>query len=129
MGIPSYLYEEMLARTERARHRSPAPADAQSPNLESDLHEQILDYCRSKGWRAVHSRMDKKTTTDLGVPDFIISAPGRVFFIEAKRKGRKPTPEQLAFMAHVRNHGHPCGVVYSFQEFLYVVGLPRKEKA
>lgn len=121
MGISFHQYQEMLARTERARFESAAPAAGESPELESHLHEQILEYCRGRGHAVVHSRMDKKTTTDLGVPDFIISTPGRVFFIEAKRKCRKATPQQLAFLAQVRKDGHPCGVVYNYEEFLNLI--------
>lgn len=117
-SISEAQFREMLARTERARFRGAASGDEESPELESQLHQDIHDYCRSKGWAVIHSRMDCKTTTAKGVPDFIISMPGRVAFVECKRKRNKPTPEQLAFLCHVRHHGHIAGVVYSMEEFI-----------
>lgn len=117
MTISQFQYEQMLARTEKQRV---PPKDV--PNIaESELHEKIAEYCRLKGWLAVHSRMDKPTTQALGVTDFIVVRPCTVLFIEVKRKGRKPTMEQLAFGAQIKKLGWPHAVVYSFQEFLNFV--------
>ncbi len=87
------------------------------PDLEADLHDSILDFCKARGWLAIHSRMDKKTTTALGVSDFIIVTPKTVLFVEAKRKGNKPTPKQRGFLMAVSALGWPNAVVYSMSEF------------
>lgn len=93
------------------------PFAVAGPALESDLHDQIMDFCRPMGWLVVHSRMDRKTTTAKGVSDFVILTPKSVGFVEAKRKGNKPTKEQLAFLAHVKKMGWPNAVVYNLEEF------------
>jgi hypothetical protein len=84
---------------------------------ESKLHDHILEYVHSRGWLAVHSRMDRRTTTAKGVSDFIIITPKTVYFIECKRKGGKLTKEQQAFLTAIRVLGWPEAVVYSTAEF------------
>jgi hypothetical protein len=88
-----------------------------SLSLESELHEYILDWCHIKGWLAIHSRMDKKATQAKGVSDFILVCPNTVAFVECKKRGNKPTKEQLQFLAHVKKMGWPNAVVYSKEEF------------
>ena len=87
------------------------------PDLEANLHDSILEYCRARGWLAIHSRMDKPTTTALGVSDFVIVTPNTVLFVEAKRKGNKPTPKQRGFLMAVGALGWPNTVVYSMADF------------
>lgn len=91
---------------------------------ESELHGQIIDWLKSKGWYWVHSRMDRKTTTQLGVVDFIIAAPGGVtFWIEAKAKGNKPTPPQIGVAMMLERVGHRHATVWNFEQFLRAVDL------
>jgi hypothetical protein len=94
-----------------------ATPDRAIPPLESKLHEYILDFWRNKGWLAIHSRTDKRTTQAKGVADCILICPKTVVFVEVKRKPNKPTKEQLAFLAHVKKMGWPNAVVYSKEEF------------
>ncbi len=97
-----------------------SPPDA--VEREADLHEQISDYCRSKGWVVIHSRMDMRTTTARGVADFIIFADwGRVFCFEAKTRLGKLSTEQLGFKMQMEKLGHAVNVVRGFSEFLTVV--------
>ena len=84
---------------------------------ESDLHRSISDYCKQKGWIALHGSMAHRSHRTIGEPDFIIIADlGRVFFLEAKRKGSKPTPEQSALIAWIKKLGGRASVVYSLEE-------------
>jgi hypothetical protein len=99
----------------RQSERSASPG---RPLLESDLHDEIMEFCKARGWLCVHSRTDKKTTTAKGVCDCIIVTPKIVAFVECKRKGNKPTLEQLAFLRHVQKMGWPNAVVYNMSEFL-----------
>lgn len=79
---------------------------------ESELHEQIIQECRRRLWPFVHSRMDKKTRTKKGVPDFVICADrGRTIWIEAKGPETKISPEQRIFIAMAKKLGtivHVC---------------------
>jgi hypothetical protein len=52
---------------------------------EADLHEEIFDECRRRGWIALHGSMAERTCRTLGEPDFVILADGgRVLFVECK---------------------------------------------
>ena len=98
------------------QHTPAARAD-----LESDLHDFILEHAHSRGWLCVHSRMDRPTTTAVGVSDFIIVTPKTVLFVEAKRPGKKTTPKQEAFLMAVRCLGWPTAVVHTQEEYLTFV--------
>lgn len=90
--------------------------------IESDLHDDILTYCRERGWVAVHSRMDKPSTTAKGVADFIIFADrGRTFAIECKSRSGKRTVDQIGFMMQLNKLGHACYLVKSMDEFRKIV--------
>jgi hypothetical protein len=107
-----------------ARHipktRLPAPADA--VDRESDLHDQIIQFCKDKGWYYVHSRRDKRTTNQVGCPDFILAGEmGNTYWVECKRKGGKPSTAQLAAMAHLNKLRHCAGIVSSMSEFMELI--------
>lgn len=89
---------------------------------ESELQEAIIAEVRRRGWIAFYSRMDKPTTARIGQPDFIVLGDhGRVFLVEAKRKGGKLTEEQLALKAWAAKLGHEIHTVYSMDEFALVI--------
>ena len=124
MSISEIQYRNMLQRTApKEAEKLHAPSD----EPESTLHYAILDYCRGKGWLCVHSRMDRRTTTAVGISDFIIVAPQAVWFIECKRPGQKLRPEQAAFRAQILKLGWPHATVHSMAEFLQAVE-PKQEQ-
>ncbi len=85
---------------------------------ESDLHDEIIAFCRSKGWYYIHSRTDRPTTNQVGCPDFcIVMDGGRIVFLEVKRPGSKPTPAQAATIAWLRKLGASAHIVHDMQEF------------
>lgn len=43
---------------------------------EAELHEEIFDECRRRGWIALHGSMAERTCRTLGEPDFMILADG-----------------------------------------------------
>lgn len=116
-----------LARYQARGIKVQTPSEA--VEIEGKLHDDILDYCRKQGWYVVHSRMDKKTTNALGTPDFIIAmSDGRIVWIEAKAKGRKPTKDQMAACCWLNKLGHCYYIVYSMTQFLIAIGsVKRKE--
>lgn len=100
---------------------------ANAMQREADLHEAIRDYCRARGWRCVHSRMDRPSTCEVGTPDFAIVMPGGVtLWVEAKARTGKPTGEQLAWLAAIHRLGHVCGVVRNMEEFEALVSRAEK---
>lgn len=94
------------------------------PKNERDLHDEIIALCRSKGWFYVHSRMDRKSTTGVGVPDFCIALPnGKTVWLECKRKGGKPTTAQNAALAQLQRLGHAAYVVEDMYQVTVMLSL------
>lgn len=87
---------------------------------EDELHDAIESYCRSQGWLYVHSRMDKRSTIQIGCWDFIVALPGGVsLWCEVKRgKSSKLTVEQQAFGAWLTKLGHRTVVARSLEDFV-----------
>ena len=86
---------------------------------EAELHEEIFDECRRRGWIALHGSMAERTCRTLGEPDFVILAgAGRVLFVECKTRTGKLSPAQAALKHHAEKLGHPIHVVRSREEFL-----------
>lgn len=99
---------------------------------ESDLHNQILDECRRRGWIALHGSMASPTRRTEGEPDFVVMGQREaidavanrrwlepaVWFVEVKTRTGKLSPAQQAFHAHAEKLGHTVHVVRSFDEFL-----------
>lgn len=113
-------YLQLLARSQRRHppgfHQTAEPGD--SPPLESKLHEQIIEECHRRLWGYIHSRMDRKTTQNKGVCDFVILAEGgHTYYVECKRKGGKLSEDQLIFRAVAARNGHPVHVIETFEEF------------
>ena len=121
MPINQAQLAEILERLQRNHKRQapdPEPVKiGRGVECERDLHDDINDFCRARGWLVVHSRMDRPSTQAKGVSDFIIATTRSVYFLECKRHGKKPTPDQQAFAAHIRKLGWPGGVAHNMDEF------------
>lgn len=60
--------------------------------LEKQIESEVCAYARRQGFEAYKFTSPSRSA----VPDRLMIAPsGRVFFIEFKRKGQKPTPAQV----------------------------------
>lgn len=117
MGISLADYMTMEARLAEKGLRK-EPSDATECKRESDLHRQIMEFCQNKGWLCFHGSMAHKTYRTIGEPDLTICADkGRTFFVECKKKGGKPTREQLAMIAMLKKLGHKAEIVWSLKEF------------
>ena len=89
---------------------------------EADLHAQIFDECRRRGWIALHGSMSERTHRTAGEPDFIILADGgRVLFVECKTAKGKLSLEQQAMIAHAAKLGTTIFVVRSMAEFFQIL--------
>lgn len=116
MSISPTEYQRLLRRHE--------PAVEQD---ESSLHSDIMGECAARGFYCIHSRMDKRTTTQVGSPDFVVVMPRRVVFIEAKTRVGKLSQEQLGVAAWLKKLGHELFVVRSLNDFRKVVGAAQLE--
>lgn len=89
--------------------------------LESEFQKDIGNYLRLKdivyGW----SRMDRKTTTFKGWPDFVFAIRGRAIALEAKVGKRQTTPEQDQTHAAMRANGWEVHVVRTFPEVVAII--------
>lgn len=113
------------AHEAKLRPKHVQPANVEGVKLEADLHDKIESELKRRRWYYVHSRMDKPTTTELGVTDFIIAVPAnaagefpRTLWLEAKRHGAKLTREQNITRHILLASGHWHEVVYSMKQFL-----------
>lgn len=118
MKITQEQYALILAR----RGETPQPAQSKAAKRESDIHGEIIQECRRRGWIYFHGSMAHATKRTTGEPDFVILADaGRVLLVEVKRPGGKLSTDQIAMQAHARKLGHTIHVVYSFEEFCQAV--------
>lgn len=113
MRFTTAEYQAYLART------APKQVTAkEGVEREADLHDDIRAECRRRGWIAIHSRMDKPTTSAIGDPDFVILAEnGKTYLVEAKSRTGKLRPEQLALRVWAHRLGHTIHLVRSMQDF------------
>jgi Holliday junction resolvase-like predicted endonuclease len=114
-----FTQADYLNHLAKSRKVMPADVDAAAVLDEESLHNQILSYCKGKGWIALHGRMDRISNRSLGEPDFVILADGgRVFFVEVKTKTGKLSREQAGMQIWAAKLGHKIAVVRSFEAFL-----------
>lgn len=99
--------------------RTPQQKPSKAVERESELHAQIIEECKRRGWLAFHGSMAHRTFRTPGEPDFVILIDnGKTLLVECKSKGGKPTKEQAANLAWAKKLGHKAIVVWSFNEFL-----------
>ena len=95
------------------------PSARTGASREAELHREIFDECRRRGWIALHGSMAERTCRTLGEPDFVILADGgRVLLVECKGKTGKLSPAQAALKHQAERLGHTVHVVRSFEEFV-----------
>ena len=55
-----------------------------------------------------------------GTPDLVVWWPQGIGYLEVKAPGGKVSPAQERFHARCKDHGIPCHVVWSFEDFVKV---------
>jgi len=89
---------------------------------ESELHSQIEDYLKMNRFYYIHSRTDKRSTNNIGTPDFVICGPnGSTWFVEVKRKNGKLSKEQTVVRHILLALGHKYAVIHSMTEMIYFI--------
>jgi hypothetical protein len=102
------------------------------PPIERRTHIAVADLLRvavTPGWLWLHvpngelrsentGALLKRMGAKAGVSDFLLIAPPRacVHCLELKRKGLKPTPQQLEFLAQVKAAGGRAGWADSYED-------------
>ena len=80
--------------------------------LESEIERPAHEFARSRGWFAEKIMR----TGRRGFPDHIFIRNGRVIFIEFKRPGELPRPQQVKRHREMRCHGAEVFVIDSLDE-------------
>jgi hypothetical protein len=113
-NITRFQFEQMQQRV--------LPRPAPDPPPEKELHQKIMDHCDARWprWKYIHSRMDRATRNEPGVPDFDIFLPGgKHLLVEAKRPGEKLSPAQRSYHAELAKLDQPIAVIHDLPEFLH----------
>ncbi len=119
--LKAHQLREVLRGSKSADLKSEI-SDGDKATKEADLHDQIYDECRLRGWVVFHGSMAARTHRTEGEPDFIILADhGCVFLVECKRRDGKLSSAQLSIQVQAARNGHVVHVVRGFQEFLQIV--------
>ena len=61
---------------------------------ERAIHDELSAWLKREGYAWFHSRMDQRTSTQLGDPDYLVCRGQRVAFIEIKTSHGKLSPAQ-----------------------------------
>lgn len=86
--------------------------------LEKHIEAKVCDYARERGLLVYKFTSPARAA----VPDRLFVLPGgRVFFIEFKRKGQRPTPPQTREHARLHAHGVTVCVVDNVLDGLRVI--------
>lgn len=89
---------------------------------EKEFHEKLMQYLRMKGVRViVHSRTDRPTTNQAGIPDLLFVYAGIPCAWELKLPGKNPTPEQVQCMGDMAADLWSVRVVRSIQEAVEIL--------
>lgn len=88
--------------------------------LEKDIEKRVCDYAKSLGIIVY-----KFTSPSCrSVPDRLFVLPGgKVFWIEFKRAGQKPTPAQEVEIEKIRKQGGTVYVVDNVEQGKSIVGI------
>ena len=87
---------------------------------ESLIEAKVVRLAKSRGYYC----RKYVTPNHRSSPDRILISPtGDVFFLELKRPGGKPTPNQMREHARIRAFRRPVYVVDSFEQALVILDL------
>ena len=110
---------------------APEVADKRTPNAverEGDLHDQVGDYCKAHGYLVRHDRMGRRTTGQIGWPDYEIFMPNKRFCaLELKAKGNKASEEQLATIAWFHKFEFTAEIVDNLPDAIHVMESTKPE--
>lgn len=90
---------------------------------EKQFQEQVAALLRNRGIVFQRSRMDRKTTGTIGIPDFLFAVPqgedwGRPCAFELKMPGKHPTEEQSKCIKNMLYNGWDVRIVHSVDEVM-----------
>lgn len=88
--------------------------------LEKEIERKVCEFAKKNDTLAYKFNSEAHRS----VPDrLFITKHGRVFFIEFKREGKKPTEGQIREIQRIKDQGVPVFVVDNVDEGKRIVGL------
>jgi hypothetical protein len=120
--------------------RQQKPRSQRVPSLlESHIQQTVTDFLQLDGWRAFRTELTVqrergRVVGERGQPDYlylryVVSSYARALWIEFKRPGEKPRPDQLMWHAAERKRGAlviVCDDIDKFIDWYITSGLQRK---
>ena len=98
---------------------------------ESRLMAQVMIWCGERGYLSFRCNAGTFISADgsryvKGLPQgfsdiLILRNDGKACFVETKIHPRKPTKQQLDFIAAVKKYGYRAGVAYSLEEAIKII--------
>jgi hypothetical protein len=104
-------------KTLQQRAARAAKKKADRVPLEKEVENPAKAYARRLGWWV----RKFKSPGNRSAPDDVFGKNGRIFFIEFKRPGKKPTPEQLLEHEEMRRHGLTVYVCDNLEEAKQII--------
>lgn len=124
--LPDKFLDKIADPAERKRLTgspltSPERIAKEDAKLERELHKLISQELNRRQIPFIHSRTDKKTTQQKGIPDFVFVINGQPFAVECKTAVGALTKEQESILTDMKKSGWTVSVCRSFVEFLTVI--------
>lgn len=89
---------------------------------ESKLHQMIAEDVKKRRWLCFHGVTHKSSGRTAGEPDLTVCAPGKVYFIEVKKKGGKLSQDQTIVRHLLLALEQNYSTCYSFNDYLRAIG-------
>ena len=83
---------------------------------EKALQHAVAEWLQAQKYPFFSPRIDKRTTWQIGAPDFVVCVNGFFVCVETKAAGGKLSKEQEAIMAYVTMGGGMYLVVYEVEQ-------------
>lgn len=123
--IPNHILEKMHPKDRPKGKAGMTMAEVYaraSKRSERETQNQIANYLRQRNIPFNHSRMDKKTTSTIGWPDFTFPYRGRFYGIEVKAPDRGDvSPEQAQCLGMIQDSGGIGEVIRSLPELINIL--------
>src|ERR1700691_6096614 len=116
--MPNWTKEQLAIHNAKTAPKPTAPSKADTRS-EKELQADMVKLLDQRGIFFVRSRMDKKTSTRVGMPDFVILISERVWIaVEVKVKFGSLSKEQITTFKDIEQKTGQCvEVVWSLDDF------------
>ena len=83
---------------------------------ERDLQQAIQTLLGYKGIQSIRSRMDTRTSNNLGTPDFLFAVKGQAVAWEAKLPKKPLSLEQSGMRSRLEKNGWRYSIIHTIDE-------------